>query len=125
MVEAVVPEVFGQLALGHYLILSAFLFAIGLAGFVTRRNMIVMFLCTELMFQAAVIALAAFGRFHLDLSGQVMVIFVLTIAAAEAAWLWGWWCFSSNDNPPSMPRCGRRCVTHDRFPLAVCAGCRR
>ena len=67
MAEAVVPEVFGQLALGHYLILSAFLFAIGLAGFVTRRNMIVMFLCTELMFQAAVIALAAFGRFHLDL----------------------------------------------------------
>ena len=47
--------------------------------------MIVMFLCTELMFQAAVIALVAFGRFHLDLSGQVMVIFVLTIAAAEAA----------------------------------------
>ena len=85
MAEAVVPEVFGQLALGHYLILSAFLFANGLAGFVTRRNMIVMFLCTELMFQAAVIALAAFGRFHLDLSGQVMVIFVLTIAAAEAA----------------------------------------
>ena len=85
MAEAVVPEVFGQLALGHYLVLSAFLFAIGLAGFVTRRNMIVMFLCTELMFQAAVIALAAFGRFHLDLSGQVMVIFVLTIAAAEAA----------------------------------------
>ena len=104
MAEALVPEVFGQLALGHYLILSAFLFAIGLAGFVTRRNMIVMFLCTELMFQAAVIALAAFGRFHLDLSGQVMVIFVLTIAAAEAALAWAWWCFSSNDNPPSMPR---------------------
>ena len=41
MAEAVVPEVFGQLALGHYLVLSAFLFAIGLAGFVTRRNMIV------------------------------------------------------------------------------------
>ena len=85
MAEAVVPEGFGQLALGHYLILSAFLFAIGLAGFVTRRNMIVMFLCTELMFQAAAIAFVAFGRYWFDFTGQVFVIFILTIAAAEAA----------------------------------------
>ena len=76
---------FSQLSLSHYLVMSSVLFVIGLVGFLTRRNLIVMFLCTELMFQAAVIALAAFGRFHLDLSGQVMVIFVLTIAAAEAA----------------------------------------
>lgn len=73
------------LTLSHYLFTSALLFVIGLVGFVSRRNMIVMFLCTELMFQAAAIAMIAFGRYHLDLSGQVFVIFILTVAAAEAA----------------------------------------
>lgn len=67
------------------LVFSALLFVIGLVGFITRRNMIVMFLCTELMFQAAVIAFVALGRWHWDFSGQVFVIFILTIAAAEAA----------------------------------------
>ena len=71
--------------LAHYLFVSAALFAIGLVGFLTRRNLIVMFLCTELMFQAAGIALVAFGRFHLDYNGQTFVIFVITVAAAEAA----------------------------------------
>ncbi len=47
--------------------------------------MIVMFLCTELMFQAAAIAMIAFGHYHGDVSGQVFVIFILTVAAAEAA----------------------------------------
>jgi NADH-quinone oxidoreductase subunit K len=61
------------------------MFVIGLVGFLTRRNLIVMFLCTELMFQAAGIALVAFGRYHLDFTGQTFVIFVLTVAAAEAA----------------------------------------
>ena len=74
-----------SLALSHFLLVSAILFVIGLIGFVTRRNMIVMFLCTELMFQAAAIAMIAFGRYHLDVSGQVFVIFILTVAAAEAA----------------------------------------
>ncbi len=76
---------FGSLQLGHYLLTSAVLFTLGLVGFLTRRNLIVMFLCTELMFQAAAIAMIAFGRFHHDLSGQVFVIFILTVAAAEAA----------------------------------------
>ena len=74
-----------SLTLSHFLLTSAVLFAIGLIGFVSRRNLIVMFLCTELMFQAAAIAMVAFGRFHMDISGQVFVIFILTIAAAEAA----------------------------------------
>lgn len=73
------------LSLSHFLLTSAILFVIGLIGFVSRRNMIVMFLCTELMFQAAAIAMIAFGRYHGDVSGQVFVIFILTIAAAEAA----------------------------------------
>jgi NADH-quinone oxidoreductase subunit K len=64
---------------------SALLFACGLVGFLSRRNMIIMFLCTELMFQAAALAMIAFGKVHGDLSGQVFVIFILTVAAAEAA----------------------------------------
>ncbi|MEM7228297.1 MAG: NADH-quinone oxidoreductase subunit NuoK [Planctomycetota bacterium] len=78
-------DAMSSVSLAHYLTTSAILFVIGLIGFLTRRNMIVMFLCTELMFQAAAIAMIAFGRFHLDVSGQVFVIFILTIAAAEAA----------------------------------------
>jgi len=76
---------FGSVSLGHYLLLSSVLFVIGLVGFLIRRNMIIMFLCTELMFQAAAIAMLAFGRYHGDVSGQVFLIFILTVAAAEAA----------------------------------------
>ncbi len=79
------PGPMHQATLLHYLVTSGLLFCIGLIGFVTRRNLIIMFLCTELMFQAAGIALIAFGRFHLNHTGEAFVIFVLTIAAAEAA----------------------------------------
>lgn len=75
----------GPIGLYHYLFVAAVLFVVGVIGFVSRRNMIIMFLCTELMFQAAAIALIAFSRFHLNHDGEVFVIFVLTIAAAEAA----------------------------------------
>ena len=61
------------------------MFCIGLIGFVTRRNLIVMFLCTELMFQGVAINLIAFSRFNSDLRGQAFVIFLLVIAAAEAS----------------------------------------
>ncbi len=67
------------------LLTSAVMFAVGMVGFLTRRNMILMFLCTELMFQASAIAMIAFGRMHLTPEGQVFVIFILTVAAAEAA----------------------------------------
>ena len=67
------------------LLVSALLFACGLIGFLSRRNMIIMFLCTELMFQAAALAMIAFGKVHHDVSGQVFVIFILTVAPAEAA----------------------------------------
>ena len=73
------------LTLAHYLFVSAAMFALGLVGFTTRRNLIIMFLCTELMFQAAGLALIAFSRFHLNHTGETFVIFVLTVAAAEAA----------------------------------------
>ena len=83
--QAGFPESMPQSTLLHYLIVSALLFGIGLIGFVTRRNLIIMFLCTELMFQGAAIALIAFSRYHLNHSGESFVIFVLTVAAAEAA----------------------------------------
>jgi NADH-quinone oxidoreductase subunit K len=74
------------LALQHYLAVGAILFVIGLIGFVTRRNLIVMFLCTELMFQGVAVNLVAFGRYlNNDLGGQAFTIFVLVIAAAEAS----------------------------------------
>ena len=79
------PDAMGVLTLNHYLFVSTAMFALGLLGFVTRRNLIIMFLCTELMFQAAGIALIAFSRYHLNHDGQTFVIFVLTVAAAEAA----------------------------------------
>ncbi|WP_428940701.1 NADH-quinone oxidoreductase subunit NuoK [Fontivita pretiosa] len=74
-----------DIALQHYLTVGAIMFVIGLIGFVTRRNLIVMFLCTELMFQGVAINLIAFGAFHGNLAGQAFVIFVLVIAAAEAS----------------------------------------
>jgi NADH-quinone oxidoreductase subunit K len=72
-------------ALAGYLIVSGLLLVIGMVGFFVRRNLIVMFLCTELMFQGAAVAFVAIGRYLFDYSGQVMVIFILTVAAAEAA----------------------------------------
>jgi NADH-quinone oxidoreductase subunit K len=85
LAQAGYPEAIGPATLGHYLFVSAAMFAIGLIGFLTRRNLIIMFLCTELMFQAAGLALVAFSRHHLHHTGQTFVIFVLTVAAAEAA----------------------------------------
>jgi NADH-quinone oxidoreductase subunit K len=70
--------------LGQSLILSAILFAIGVAGVLIRRNAIVLFMCIELMLNAVNLTFVALAQFH-GLSGQVMVFFVMTVAAAEAA----------------------------------------
>lgn len=85
LAQAAFPAPMPGPTLAHYLFVSAVMFAIGLIGFLTRRNLIIMFLCTELMFQAAGIALVAFSRYHLNHEGETFVIFVLTVAAAEAA----------------------------------------
>jgi NADH-quinone oxidoreductase subunit K len=74
-----------QIELYHYLALGAILFAIGLVGFLSRRNLIMMFLSTEIMFQGVGINLVAFSRYHMNPSGQTFIIFLLTIAAAEAS----------------------------------------
>ncbi len=73
------------LVLSHYLFTGAVLFCLGVVGFLTRRNLIIMFLCTEMMFQGVVVTLVGFSHFHGNFAGQTFVIFVLTIAAAEAA----------------------------------------
>lgn len=67
-----------------YIILSAILFAIGMVGFLARRNLIVIFLSTEIMFQGVVLNLVAMGRMHGHLNGQVFALFLLSIAAVEA-----------------------------------------
>jgi NADH-quinone oxidoreductase subunit K len=85
LAQAELPAPMGGVTLMHYLVVAAIMFVLGLIGFMTRRNLIIMFLCTELMFQAAGIAMIAFSRFHLNHEGETFVIFVLTVAAAEAA----------------------------------------
>ena len=78
------------IGLNHYLIVAALLFAIGFAGVLIRRNVIVVFMCLELMLNAANIALVAFSRYnataaHPMMDGNVFVFFVITVAAAEVA----------------------------------------
>jgi NADH-quinone oxidoreductase subunit K len=71
--------------LHHFEIIGAMLFGIGLIGFVARRNMIVMFLSAEMMLQGVSLGLVAWGRFHNDFGGQVLVLFIIAVAACEAA----------------------------------------
>ncbi|MFT3786874.1 MAG: NADH-quinone oxidoreductase subunit NuoK [Tepidisphaeraceae bacterium] len=78
-------QAFTQIALEHYLAVGAIIFAIGLIGFLTRRNLIIIFLSTELMFQGVALTLIAFGAYHANLSAQAFVLFILVIAAAEAS----------------------------------------
>ena len=68
----------------NYLMVGAILFALGLVGFLTRRNLIVMFLSAEMMLQGVSLSLIGFGRFHADWGGQMLVIFIITVAACEA-----------------------------------------
>lgn len=71
--------------LNNYLIVGALLFGIGMIGFLSRRNMIVMFLAVEMMLQGVSISLVAWGRYFNDFGGQMLVIFVIAVAACEAA----------------------------------------
>ncbi len=70
--------------LTQYIVLGAILFAMGVVGFLARRNLIVMFLSTELMFQGVVVTAVAFARLHQNVEGQVFALFLLVIAAVEA-----------------------------------------
>jgi NADH-quinone oxidoreductase subunit K len=74
-----------MVGLAHYVVVGAVLFGLGLVGFLSRRNLIVMFLCTEVMFQGVVLNVVSFARFHGNLQGQAFALFLLVIAAVEAA----------------------------------------
>lgn len=80
-----------MITLGDYLIVSGILFAIGFAGVMVRRNLIIILMSLELMLNAANLSLVAFSRFRVDSSGlpnynaQVFVFFIITVAAAEVA----------------------------------------
>jgi NADH-quinone oxidoreductase subunit K len=80
-----------MITLGDYLIVSGILFAIGFAGVMLRRNLIIILMSLELMLNAANLSLVAFSRFRVDSSGlpnyhaQVFVFFIITVAAAEVA----------------------------------------
>ncbi|MBL9172889.1 MAG: NADH-quinone oxidoreductase subunit NuoK [Verrucomicrobiales bacterium] len=71
--------------LHHYLVVSALLFSLGLFGVLARRNLLVIYMSLELMLNAANLALVAFSRYNANLKGQVMVFFIITVAAAEVA----------------------------------------
>ena len=71
--------------LSHYLVLSAILFSIGTAGVFMRRNLITILLSIEIMLNAVNLSFVAFGRHWGDVDGQIIVAFVMTVAAAEAA----------------------------------------
>lgn len=71
--------------LHNNLAIGAILFGVGLVGFMARRNMIVMFVCAEMMLQGVALSLVAWGRWHNDWGGQIFTIFILTVAACEAA----------------------------------------
>lgn len=71
--------------LTHYLVVSALLFFLGLAGFISRKNIFIMFLSVELMLNGINLSFVAFSRFLQEMNGQIFVFFVIAVAAAEAA----------------------------------------
>jgi NADH-quinone oxidoreductase subunit K len=80
-----------EITINHYLLVSGLLFVTGLAGVLLRRNVIVIFMCLELMLSAANLSLIAFSRLHLDAgdlpdyNAHVFLFFIITVAAAEVA----------------------------------------
>ena len=74
-----------QVGLHHYIVVSILLFSLGLLGVLIRRNLLVIYMSLELMLNASNLALVAFSHFNRNLNGQVMVFFIITVAAAEVA----------------------------------------
>ena len=74
-----------MITLNHYLWISGLLFAIGIAGIIIRRNLLVIFMALEMNLNAANLALIAFSKFNKLVDGQVLVFFIIAIAAAEVA----------------------------------------
>ena len=74
-----------EVGLNHYLLLSALLFAIGFFGVLLRRNTLVIYMCLELMLAASTLAAVAFSRYIGTMDGNILVFFIITVAAAEVA----------------------------------------
>lgn len=74
-----------HVTLEHYLVVSAALFCLGALGVIVRRSLLIIYMSLELMLNAANLALVAFSRYQNTLNGQVMVFFIITVAAAEVA----------------------------------------
>lgn len=74
-----------EIPINSYLIISAVLFTIGVIGVLTRRNVIIVFMCIELMLNSVNLTLVAFSALYGDSTGQILVFFVMAVAAAEAA----------------------------------------
>lgn len=74
-----------MIGLNHYLVVSALLFSLGLFGVLVRRNLLIIYMSLELMLNAANLAVVAFSRFNRHMDSQVLVFFIITVAAAEVA----------------------------------------
>ncbi len=74
-----------MITLTHYLVLSAILFSIGLAGVIRRKNLLLLFFSTEIMLNAVNIGFAAVSKFYGDLTGQMVSFFIIAVAASEVA----------------------------------------
>jgi NADH-quinone oxidoreductase subunit K len=74
-----------MIPLNYYLLLSAFMFCVGVLGVLVRRNAIIVFMCIELMLNSVNLTFIAFSSYIGDPTGQMLVFFVMTVAAAEAA----------------------------------------
>lgn len=74
-----------MLTLSHYIVLSIILFLIGLLGFISRRNLIVILISIEIMLNGLIVLFAAISHFTKDISGYIIVFFIIAMAAAEAA----------------------------------------
>ena len=74
-----------MISLNHYLIVAALMFVLGLVGVMKRQNLIMLFFSTEILLNAANVALAAISSFYNDIGGQIFAMFIIAIAASEMA----------------------------------------
>lgn len=74
-----------MIVLNHYLLLSAILFAIGALGIMRRKNLLMLFFSTEIMLNAANVALVAISKYYGNIDGQIFALFIIAIAASEVA----------------------------------------
>jgi NADH-quinone oxidoreductase subunit K len=80
-----IPEIIRTIPLQHYMMLSTCLFCIGLLGVLVRKNILIIFMCIEIMLNAVNLMFVATSAYYSDSSGQIMVFFTMAVAAAEVS----------------------------------------